>query len=317
VSTLTLEFEGYFQMRMATDPDPTDELRGVSGYTFALAGEPDLDATTHLQPDERGVWQRSFGPDMPGQTPSHPEPLPVPNPGETDARCPRVGVTVTGASLDGQSRPDLVGARVKFIGAQILEHNGVLVRNDYFFIDPMHVRIYHDEAAPLLERNDWVNNADPSMPLWEATSAMLLRRQPSAMQSNAPMVAAATGLPNAANATLIANRRERAASLQALYDITEDPTERAALETRIQQLAIVEQWWNLAVGTFENRPIDRRAHQLTLLFDGWTIGVQGQVFANQLGGDPTQPWPLTFWMGGWDGDALTGYVKGTWQVPLR
>ena len=29
---LRLEFEGYFQMRMADDPDPTDEKRGVSGY---------------------------------------------------------------------------------------------------------------------------------------------------------------------------------------------------------------------------------------------------------------------------------------------
>ena len=59
---LILNFEGYFQMRMATDPDPTDEKRGISGYTFALAGEPDLDAKIHLQPDEDGVWERKFGP---------------------------------------------------------------------------------------------------------------------------------------------------------------------------------------------------------------------------------------------------------------
>ena len=49
---LILNFEGYFQMRMATDPDPPDEPRGLSGYTFALAGEPDLDNLLHLQPDE-------------------------------------------------------------------------------------------------------------------------------------------------------------------------------------------------------------------------------------------------------------------------
>jgi hypothetical protein len=49
---LILNFEGYFQMRMATDPDPADEKRGVSGYTFALVGEPDLDAKIHLQSEE-------------------------------------------------------------------------------------------------------------------------------------------------------------------------------------------------------------------------------------------------------------------------
>jgi hypothetical protein len=28
------------------------------------------------------------------------------------------------------------------------------------------------------------------------------------------------------------------------------------------------------------------------------------------------PWNISFWMGGWDGDALCGYVKGTWTIPL-
>jgi hypothetical protein len=317
MNILQLNFEGYFQMRMATDPDPTDELRGVSGYTFALAGEPDLDAKVHLQPDEPGVWQRSFGVDTLGQTPSRPAPLPVPLPGQSNAECPRVGVTVRSATIGNTSRDDLVGAKIAFLGAQILEHNGILIRNDYFFIDPLRVRVYHEADQPIVERNDWVNPADPNMPLWEATSPMLVRRQPTTMQSNSPMVAAATGLPNASNQTLIDNRLRRRDQLVALLAVTEDPTERAALETRIEQLAIVEQWWNLSVGTFENRPIDRRAHQLTLLFDGWNISVQGQVFADHLGADPTQPWPLAFWMGGWDGDALTGYVSGTWQIPLR
>src|ERR687889_765554 len=98
---LRLEFEGYFQMRMATDPDPTDEKRGVSGYTFALAGEPDFDVKIHFQPDEKGVWQREFGP-------SH-------------KIVPRVGVTVRRATRNGQAAADLIGAQVSFVDAQILE----------------------------------------------------------------------------------------------------------------------------------------------------------------------------------------------------
>ncbi|MFL6244425.1 MAG: hypothetical protein ACJ74H_00245 [Thermoanaerobaculia bacterium] len=304
MSTLTLNFEGWYQMRMATDPDPTDEKRGVSGYTFALAGEPDLDAKVHLQPDEPGVWQRKFGPgDDDGPN------LPI---GATSNYGPRVGVTVTSAS-----DAEYVGARVAFLDAQILEHNGVLVRNDYFFIDPLHVRIFNAAGETLIERRDWVNPSDPSMPLWEATSAQLIRRQPTTMQSNSPMVALATGLPDASNETCVKNRLERQANLKALLKKTRDPAERAALTTRIEQLAIVEQWWNLAVGTINNRPIDRRAHQLTLLFDGWNIGVNGNVYANKPGGDPSQEWPLSFWMGGWDGDALCAYIRGTWQIPLK
>ncbi len=310
MSTLTLNFEGWFQMRMATDPDPTDEKRGVSGYTFALAGEPDLDAKVHLQPDEPGVWQRKFGPgDDEGPN------LPV---GATSKYGPRVGVTVTSASIGKDNAPEYVGARVALLNAMILEHNGVLVRNDYFFIDPLRVRVFRADGTTLVERRDWVNPSDPSMPLWEATSAQLIRRQPTIMQSNSPMVAAATGLKDASNETCIQNRLERQANLKALRKKTKKGTaEESALTTRIEQLAIVEQWWNLAVGTFHNRPIDRRAHQLTLLFDGWNIGVCGDVYANKPGGDPSQEWPLSFWMGGWDGDALCAYIRGTWQIPLK
>jgi hypothetical protein len=309
VTSLLLDFEGYFQMRMATDPDPTDERRGVSGYTFALAGEPDLDAKVHLQPDEPGVWQRKFGiGDDEGEN------LPVARTSRSGG--PRVGVIVTGASIGGNPAPEYLDARVQFLDAQILEHNGVLIRNDFFFVDPLHVRISDREGKVLLERKDWVNPTDPDMPLWEATSPMLVRRQPTMAQSNSPMVAAATGLPNASNETCILNREARRKSLEALYAKTKDETARAALVTRIEQLRIVEQWWNLAVGTYKNRPIDRRAHQLTLLFDGWNIAVMGPA-VNPIGADETQPWPLKFWMGGWDGDALTGFVKGTWEIPLK
>lgn len=40
---VTIKFQGWFECRLATDPDPTDELRGVSGYTRCLPGEPDFD----------------------------------------------------------------------------------------------------------------------------------------------------------------------------------------------------------------------------------------------------------------------------------
>ena len=56
--TLRIHFEGGFQCRLATDPDPTRESRGVSGYTYALAGESDLDQVICLQRSE--VNDRDF-----------------------------------------------------------------------------------------------------------------------------------------------------------------------------------------------------------------------------------------------------------------
>jgi hypothetical protein len=45
-------FEGRFMCRIATDPDPTIEARGASGYTMALPGEPPLDQIIRFQPDD-------------------------------------------------------------------------------------------------------------------------------------------------------------------------------------------------------------------------------------------------------------------------
>jgi hypothetical protein len=291
---LRLEFEGYFQMRMATDPDPTDEKRGVSGYTFALAGEPDFDAKIHFQPDEAGVFQREYGPTSEG---------------------PIVGVTVRRATRHGQPVPELVGAQVALVEARVLEHNGVLVRNDFFIIEPLRVRVTKDKTV-IADREDWLNPADPKMPQWEATSAMLLRRQPKRFVTNSPEVAAATGLLDPSNKTLMENRKRRRESLEELLKATKDPVKCAALETRIEQLEIVQKWWDLSEGTWSERPIDRRAYTLALQLEGWDIDVNGQVWEETVGADRTRPWPLRFWLGGWDGDALCAYVRGSWEIPL-
>jgi hypothetical protein len=87
---VSLHFEGWFQCRLATDPDPSDEPRGVSGSTFAVAGEPDLDRVLRLQPE--GIVARLGG--------------------------PNVGVSVTDVEVDGAAKHEhfLIGARVNLLG---------------------------------------------------------------------------------------------------------------------------------------------------------------------------------------------------------
>ena len=81
---LTLYFEGWFQCRLATDPDPTDELIGVTGPTFIVAGEPYLDRIIRLQ-----------------------NPVAPRFPHEHD-----IGVNVNRVEIDEQEQPDhpLIGA---------------------------------------------------------------------------------------------------------------------------------------------------------------------------------------------------------------
>src|SRR3712207_1058344 len=98
---LSLKFEGWFECRLATDPDPTDEPRGVSGWTFAVAGEPDLDRIIRLQP--QGAVNRPFG--------------------------PPVGVRVTAVSVNGEQVTDhpLQGAPVELLDDPVFEgRNGIV-----------------------------------------------------------------------------------------------------------------------------------------------------------------------------------------------
>jgi hypothetical protein len=142
---------------------------------------------------------------------------------------------------------------------------------------------------------------------------MLERRQPQGLTDNSVEVAKATGLPDASNDSSINNRRIRQRNLEELLKHTKKPVERAALETRISQLNILRRWWDLSQG---GKPIDRRAHQLTLQAYGWAVDINGTVHVNKIGADAKTNWPLSFWMGGWDGDALCAYISGYLSVPI-
>jgi hypothetical protein len=294
-NTLVLTFAGYFQMRMATDPDPTDDPRGMSGYTFALPGEPDFDGILHLLPDEPGVCQRDFG---------------------GDSFAPRVGVSVVAAVARGVPEPNLVGAALALPAARLVERNGLVVRNDFFALDPVCVRVTQNGRV-LLERVDELDPARPGLPITQADSPMLCRRQPTNWVMNSAEVAAATGLPQpVTDQVLIDNRLRRRACLIELLGTTTDPVVRAALEVRIKELEIVRRWWDLSQEGPAGPPIDRRAYTLALQATGWNVGLNGAVRENTVGGDPNAPWPFAFWLGGWDGDALCAYNSGSLTVPL-
>jgi len=113
---LWLKFSGYFQCRLATDPDPTDERRGVSGYVHALAGEPDLDRVIRLQPN--GTVIRSH--------------------------CPEIGVKVRCVYVDGGRAIEhaLVGADVALLDEPKFEgRNWIVAEDGVEPIVPFHIRV--------------------------------------------------------------------------------------------------------------------------------------------------------------------------------
>jgi hypothetical protein len=278
---MDLRFEGWFQCRFATDPDPSDDPRGVSGPTFTVPGEPPFDRVIRLQ----------------------------------DPVAPRypytVGVNVRAVAIDGAAVADhpLVGAAVSLLGRpQFLQRNLITAQAAWVVIvDPFDLQIsgggaelrrkaLWDVTRPHLTYDDVFLEADVVAP----------RQNKVAVQS--AEVAEATGLLDYAGV-----RAQRTRDLEAMLARTSDPTERLALEKRLQALAAdrIMAGQQLAATQFMGMqasyafPLNGRPHVVDP--DGRLGGEVGR----------SQVWPLTFWFGGYDVDALCGYMRGILSVPFR
>ena len=279
---LVLSFAGWCLLRLPTDPDPSDEPRGVSGYTFAFAGEPDLDRILNLQPPT-GFTPRS--------------------------QSPELGVRVTGAiRTDRLEIPSLIGATVNLLGEPMLENrNWTLTLPGFEPIVPFDLQIAGDgvtirRAAPL-------NPQDPNQPVWQASEQLLAAQGAAGMAYEPATIGEATGIWDSLKVVI-----ERLAALQkeleGLRQHGEDSAATVALEGRIAEL-------EFAVAN----PKDRRVLARNFV-ERFGFPMTGQAAVqidgpSPFGGtlDTTTPWTVNFWLGAWDPDLLCLYMKGALEVP--
>jgi hypothetical protein len=278
---LRLEFEGFFQCRLTTDPDPTDETRGVSGWTFAVAPEPDLDRVIRLQ---------------------HPVAL--------RSKAPAVGVNVVRVISNDQqiANHPLLGARVDLHDAARFEgHNGIVAEDALEPIDPFLLEISGDGV--LLRREDFWDAAKPQrMRIVDVDPGLLARRQPLiGVRVDRAEFLAAVGVSTTQEFT---EQRRHQLGLE-LADML-DPDRRAGLEKRISDLS----------DALKNGPRGLRQRLLGfgLVYEFEINGPDAVVEdpTGRLHGaiDASGPWPIRFWMGGFDADALCGFMRGSLTLPF-
>lgn len=278
---LTVNFEGWFQCRLATDPDPSDEPRGVSGWTFAVAGEEDLDRVIRLQ---EPVSSRSHGPE--------------------------VGVVVRTVTVDERHIPDhpLVGGQVELLdGPKFEGRNGIVAEDAAECIDPFHLRI--TGGGVTLRRKDILDPQNPERKIHEVDASVLRRRQPvEGEAAERAEIADATGVMD-----YLGHLRERKESLEKLEAGPEgagDPVLRAAFQKRIADLKESLEKRDIRVGILGASLVYRFA----IRGPAQVVGDR-DVLGGIVGTSP--PWPIEFWAGGWDADALCGYMRGRLRVPFR
>jgi hypothetical protein len=311
---LEIKYQGYFMCRIATDPDPTNEGRGMSGYTMALAQESLLDQVIRLQPhdpDHPDYFTRNLRP-----------PLRNGDMGVT------LGVKVCDVRFDGQpfarGRDALCGAKVWLDGKSppmngpvFNSRNSITGSDDTMamVVTPFHLRIEHEATGARITAIDHLDPAHPEMPIWKIFDpAVYQRRLTSAVSSTDMDVLEAINVYDTYGyfrdrRRYLEKRIADVKSLRATVD-AHDRAHLAALdaelegyESRIYQL---ELWGDRVIGKLNMKC-------------AWQFASNGlQTAHGELGGtlDIAQPWQQAFWFGGWDGDLLIGYMRGTLSAPF-
>lgn len=298
---LVVEFAGYGLMRVPTDPDPTDETRGVSGYTFAFGPEPDLDREIRLQPAAKYIRSHS----------------------------PKMGVFVTGATRQfaQPGKPDkplplLIGAAMDWEDGPKLENrNLILTVAGMEPISPFNLRIVNDKID--IYRTVPINSGDPTQPVYKASAANLSRMAAYGMLPEPDTVRRATGMWDPYKRLLerIALLERDKHELEAQPKTQKNEDLMAVIDGRLAQLYIGR-----------DDPSNRRVANSVMVerfgfgMDGGTCAVKGQedeVLGGKLYSAPFGPggnqspsgWKIAFWIGGWDADLLCAYFQGTLQAP--
>lgn len=280
---MDLHFEGWWQCRFATDPDPTDDPRGVSGPTFITPGEPVFDRVIRFQNPVAPRWPFTG----------------------------KIGVTVSSVTIAGvdQSESLLKGLPVDLRGdPQFRQRNLVLVEQPFqVLIDPFDLQVGTPDSV-LLRRAALWDVTRPELTIDDVflDEALIAPRMNTAAIQSAE-VAEATGILDYAG-----YRRERLAGLVDRHRRATDPIEQAALERRITALEDDALLTGVRLASEQFLGM-----QVTYAFglDGTPEVVDAK---DLLGGTvgTSQPWGLAMWWGGYDVDALVGYVRGTLSVPF-
>ena len=303
---LVVQFGGWFQCRIPTDPDPTWEPRGVSGYTRAIGRETDFDRVICLQKSEIPHFDRNY------------------RRAERVSPANEVGVTVKAARVEGaQGTVDILeGAEVRLLrNPEYILWNQIVadgVERLVPLVVPFEIEIRKQVAGGeiVLRRYDPLVPGEIGDRFWEVGEPRLyVQRLPSDYVHLSSEVMESTGITDFEG---YFQRRKEWLELEITR--TPDPVEREALEVRLQAIDLFSQ---SPSPTSPGLIVNRLGLQCV-----WEHPVRGEACiegGDLLGGevlaggpdDPGRYWHTRFWHGGWDGDLLRGYMQGELRMPFR
>lgn len=282
---LVVRFRGWLTIRLATEPDPPDEPRGASGYTFAYAGEPPLDRVIRTQPlDEPDLLRPGAPWDW--------------------------GVFVYDAfqlDIDGAATPlrDLLGLQVKLHGRPKFENRSwLLTPPGWEPIVPFDLAIQANDKDGVLRRSAPLDPAS-SKPVWQQPIARLLAQGAKDIWPERETVGSATGIWDAK--VLL---DQRIVTLETLLAEEKDAVKRQCLKSRLFELkrAVEEP---PGARLMIRYPVER----FSIRMDGMDAKIPDKE--DLAGLNPQEAWLVDFWLGAFDFDLLAAFMQGSLVVPFR
>jgi hypothetical protein len=306
---MKVHFEGFWQCRMSTDPDPTLELRGTSGYTVALPREGDFDRVIRTQRDQ--IPENEFREPFPPYLATLPD-------GTTKRPF---GAAVTRVeNAPNQEIVDLLqGAEFRLLNNPRFESRNQIVGDGINRIAPPIVpfclQIGVKDTA-YLRRSDPLDPKQPELEIWQLAPSDFHEQVPVTYRHRSDEVVDTIFPPaeftDNPNVTFNSHFNLRRLTLkQKLSAPNVDPLAAAGYRTRIRMIDSNTSTDISKPGLIENRL------GLQCIWDHDIRGKDAFV-SDKLATivDLEKHWRIRFGMGGWDGDLLVGWTSGCLKLPL-
>lgn len=341
---MEIDFEGFWQCRLATDPDPSDEQKGISGFTYAVAGESLLEPSMWSQAkdieDRYGKKEPAFM-DNPAQTGQ----LGIKNIREASPDFAKynerlIGVNVTGVKVGGI--PDLnltrkmKGALVRFEKSDgienypwegpIFEGRNQIVSDgdpDRFTLNPFVISLSDAETdTAFLRRFDPLDLECPYEPLVNLfPNDPLVRRLPVQRFAQSTELLQQMGIDPDQLENHFINRSEW---LESKVMQAEAQGKEALAEAYRSRLFAVKFFTESTGPTvLANRLLSRISlrqlyhHTIRGTVDMNPPLMVDQAYFNPYVIDTDQEWEILYYLGGYDGDLMCGWCTGTLTLPLK
>lgn len=289
-AVLNLAFQGWAQCRLPTDPDGANVKRGISGNTFAIGDEPDLDRIIRFQPS--GAVVRTH--------------------------CPEIGVKVTSARLlastfhssnSGEVVPGLVGASVNLLGNPKFEGRNHLVSEDGEPIDPFDLQIDTLDGQRLRRRvlGGSVNDMTPVQRRGTGRYPTNLFYSREAVRGVLQRADSISSPQDWVTGRIEALKRD----LIAIPEAKKFGKEATELQFRLKVLETAGlggniRWMRFFFDAFYLHTI---SGEMEVSIDK----IQPKVSVRQ---DKDSPWLVSYHIGFYDTDALSAFIYGYLQIPI-